>query len=186
MDCRSKVIKHVCPQTKGECLKTFIMYYPDAEARRRHEVQEITVRGSTASYSDFVSRKGSFTINLGPVLYSMELCSVTEALLKFAVGGISIDFIEMFHREDWTDKITSFIDLHKSCPEKAEAAANFPRYYVVSTKHSLPYAVVDRFEQPAGIDFMAGKFDRKAVKCMFADRQDAVEWCAERIGCAEN
>ena len=186
MDCSSKVIKHVCPQAKGECLKTFVMYYPDAEARRRHEVQEITVRGSTASYLDFVSRKRPFTITLGPVLYSMELCSVPEALLKFAVGGISIDFIEMFHREDWTDKITSFIDLHKSCPEKAEAAANFPRYYVVSTKHSLPYAVVDRFEQPAGIDFMAGKFDRKAVKCRFADRQDATEWCAERIGRAKN
>ena len=69
-----------------------------------------------------------------------------EALLKFAVGGISIDFIEMFHKEYWADKITSFIDLHKSCPEKAEAAANFPRYYIVATKHSLPYAVVDRFE----------------------------------------
>ena len=66
------------------------------------------------------------------------------------------------------------------------AAANFPRYYVVSTKHSLPYAVVDRFGQSAGIDFMAGKFDRKAVKCRFADRQDAAEWCAERIGRAKN
>ena len=184
MDCSSKVIKHVCPQAKGECLKTFVMYYPDAEARRK--VQEITVRGSTTSYLDFVSHKRSFTITLSPVLYSMELCSVPEALLKFAVSGISIDFIEMFHKEDWTDKITSFIDLHKSCPEKAEAAANFPRYYVVSTKHSLPYAVVDRFEQLADVDFMAGKFDRKAVKCRFADRQDATEWCAERIGCAKN
>ena len=144
------------------------------------------MRGSTASYSDFVSRKRSFTITLGPVLYSMELCSVPEALLKFAVGGISIDFIEMFHREDWTDKITSFIDLHNSCPESAEAAANFPRYYVVATKHSLPYAAVDRFKQPACVDFMAGKFDRKAVKCRFADRQDAMECCAERISRAKN
>ena len=186
MDCSSNVIKHVYPQAKGECLKTFVMYYPDAEARRRHEVQEITVRGSTASYSDFVSRKRSFTITIGPVLYSMTFCSVPEALLTFAACGVSVDFVEMFHTESWNEKITSFIDLHKSCPEKAEAAANFPRYYVVSTKHSLPYAVVDRFKQPAGIDFMAGKFDRKAVKCRFADRQDAMEWCAERISRAKN
>lgn len=186
MDCSSKVIKRVCPPPKGEHMKTFVMYYPDAEARRGREVPEITVRGSTASYSDFVSRKRPFMITISPVLYSMAFCSVPEALLKFAACGVSVDFVEMFHTERWKEKITSFIDLHKSCPEKAEAAANFPRYYVVSTKHSLPYAVVDRFEQPAGVDFMAGKFDRKAVKCRFADRQDAAEWCAERIGRAEN
>lgn len=179
-------VKQVCPPVKGEHIKTFIMYYPDVKAQCEREVPEITVRGSTASYSDFVSRKRSFTITIGPVLYRMTFCSVPKALLTFAACGVSVDFVEMFHTERWNEKITSFIDLHKSCPEKAEAAANFPRYYVVSTKHSLPYAVVDRFKQPAGIDFMAGKFDRKAIKCRFADRQDAAEWCTERIGRAKN
>lgn len=179
-------VKQVCPPAKGEHIKTFVMYYPDVKAQCEHEIPEITVRGSTASYSDFVSRKRPFVITLSPVMYSMTFCSIPEALLTLAVCGVSVDFVEMFHTESWKEKITSFIDLHKSCPEKAEAAVNFPRYYVVATKHSLPYAVVDRFEQPVGVDFMAGKFDRKAVKCRFADRQDAAEWCAERIGRAEN
>lgn len=173
-------VKRVCSPAEGEQLRTFVMYYPDAEARRG-PVPEITVRGSASPYSDFVSRRRPFVITLGPVLYSLAFCSVSEALLTFAACGVPIDFVEMFHRERWEEKITSFIDLHKSCPEKAEVAANFPRYYVVSTRHSLPYAVVDRFAQPPGVDFVAGKFDRKAVRCRFADRQDAADWCAGRI-----
>ena len=171
-------IEPVCRPFKEENLRTFIMYYPDAEAQRYLRVPEILVRGSTASYSEFVSRARPFTITIGPVLYKMNFCSMSEALLALAAYGVSVDFVETFHTEKWEEKLTSFIDMHRVNPARAEMAANFPRHYVVQTRHSLPYAVVDRFMQPAGIDFVAGKFDRKAIRCRFMDRQDAAYWCA--------
>lgn len=170
-------IKPVCRPAEDEVLNTFIMYYPDTEAQRSSSVPDITVRGSTARYSDFVSKNRPFTIMIGPVLYRIEFCSMNEALLALAVYGISVDFVETFHMERWNEKLTGFIDMHKANSEKAELVANFPRYYVVQSRHSLPFAVVDRFMQPSNVDFTKGKFESKAVLCRFKDRSDAADWC---------
>jgi hypothetical protein len=170
-------IEPVCRPAEGEVLNTFVMYYPDAEAQRSSSVPDIIVRGSTARYSDFVSKNRPFTITLGPVLYRIGFCSMSEALLALAAYGISVDFVETFHMERWNEKLTGFIDMRRANPEKAELVANFPRHYVVQTRHSLPFAVVDRFAQASNIDFSKGKFESKAVRCRFRDRSDATDWC---------
>ena len=175
-------IEPVCRPAENEDLKTFIMYYPDATARLERDMPDITVRGSVSPYSDFVSKKRPFTITIGPVLYKISFCSMSEALLALAAYGISVDFVETFHRERWEEKLTSFIDMRRANPEKAELIANFPRWYVVQTRHSLPYAVVDRFAQPGSVNFTAGKFDKKAVRCRFKDRKDAAAWCSNANG----
>ena len=172
-------IEPVCRPAEGEILNTFVMYYPDTEAQRSGNVPDITVRGSTARYSDFVSKNRPFTITIGPVLYRIGFCSMSEALLALAAYGISVDFVETFHMERWNEKLTGFIDMHRANPEKAELVANFPRYYVVQTRHSLPFAVVDRFAQASNIDFSKGKFESKAVLCRFRDRIEAAGWCRE-------
>ena len=169
------------PVCRGEdALQTFVMYYPDAAASSGSAldgpVPDITVRGSKSPYSDFF-RKGA-VVELGPVLYRIRLpCSVCEALLTLAAYGVHVDFVEMFHEEDWRQVITSCVDMRKDGPEKAELAASFPRHYVVQTRRRLPFAVVDRFKQGPNVDFAAGRFDLKAVVSQFLRRDDAAEWC---------
>ena len=188
-------VEPVCRPDGDE--RTFFMYYPDAEEkvaadRFSHASGyslrgEITVRGSSASYGEVVrSRKGG-VVAIGPVLWKMGPRPLAQALFELAVRGVHVDFVETYHRDErgFRDVLTSFVDLRKrSGEEKAELAASFPRHYVAKARGSLPWAVVDRFAQPAGVDYAAGRFRPEGVLARFREREDAAAWCASRNGAA--
>lgn len=155
-------------------LRTFVMYCPDESS----QIRDITVRGSVSPYSDFVRKGRSFVITLSPVLYSMDPCPIEQALLEFAVAGITVDFIETTAEDNrFGTRTTAIVDLHKDGPERASLALAFPRHYVAVARGRLPYAVVDRFAQAPVVDFLSGRFDLDAALCRFKDRAAATEYC---------
>lgn len=161
-------------------LRTFVMYCPDESS----QIRDITVRGSVSPYSDFVRKDRSFVITLSPVLYSMDSCPIEQALLEFAVAGITVDFIETTAEDNrFGTRTTAIVDLHKDGPERASLVLAFPRHYVAVARGRLPYVVIDRFAQAPAVDFLSGRFDLDAALCRFKDRAAATEYCRHLNSC---
>lgn len=161
----------------------FLAFYKSNDNREIH-----MVRPCTATYDDIENRRITSLTLESAILSFTKDTSLSEIILECSIRGISLDFIDIYVKNDNADKwhneykIFQTIDAHKEDIAKYIEEIEAPRHYVVKNKNHkdvLKFLVIDRFSQDNGIEFLKGQYNKNAVIAGFNDYKAALAYCGK-------